>query len=197
MATTNDTPPKLTQRQQEILRLIQSHMATTGSPPTRAEIAKKMGFRSPNAAEDHLRALARKGVIELVSGTSRGIRVPHQSRSVPVIKLGLPYTEALLNPKSNQESYLLDPRLFKASVDFLVFVNQKNHQTPYEAGDYVAIHQTQQFTKGQTALICKEQRLSLELFSESLHTAIAQYQVSLEGIGLGFIRTLDPFSLSS
>lgn len=196
MTHTDGSNPKLTKRQQEILQLIHAHMAATGSSPTRAEIAKQMGFRSPNAAEDHLRALARKGVIELVSGTSRGIRVPRQSCSVPVIKLALPYTEALLNPASNQETYLLDPRLFKASVDFLVLVNQKNHH-PYEAGDYVAIHQTQQFTKGQTALICKEQRLSLEPFSESLHTAIAHYQLSLEGIVLGFIRNLDTEAPSS
>ena len=67
--------PKLTTRQQQILELIQSAIANTGAPPTRAEIATELGFRSANAAEDHLQALARKGVIELVSGTSRGIRL--------------------------------------------------------------------------------------------------------------------------
>ena len=67
--------PKLTIRQQQILELIQSAIANTGAPPTRAEIATELGFRSANAAEDHLQALARKGVIELVSGTSRGIRL--------------------------------------------------------------------------------------------------------------------------
>src|SRR5512132_1639217 len=67
--------PKLTARQQQILDLIQSAIARTGAPPTRAEIAAELGFRSANAAEEHLQALARKGVIELVSGTSRGIRL--------------------------------------------------------------------------------------------------------------------------
>lgn len=67
--------PKLTARQQEILALIQQAIATSGAPPTRAEIAKTLGFRSANAAEEHLQALARKGVIELLSGTSRGIRL--------------------------------------------------------------------------------------------------------------------------
>ncbi|MEP6770999.1 MAG: repressor LexA, partial [Polaromonas sp.] len=67
--------PKLTARQQQILELIQSAIARTGAPPTRAEIAAELGFRSANAAEEHLQALARKGVIELVSGTSRGIRL--------------------------------------------------------------------------------------------------------------------------
>ena len=67
--------PKLTARQQQILELIQTAISLTGAPPTRAEIATELGFRSANAAEEHLQALARKGVIELVSGTSRGIRL--------------------------------------------------------------------------------------------------------------------------
>src|SRR5487761_2035360 len=67
--------PKLTDRQQQILELVQSAIERTGAPPTRAEIARELGFRSANAAEEHLQALARKGVIELVGGTSRGIRL--------------------------------------------------------------------------------------------------------------------------
>src|SRR2546423_6884431 len=67
--------PKLTERQQQILDLVQSAIERTGAPPTRAEIASELGFRSANAAEEHLQALARKGVIELVGGTSRGIRL--------------------------------------------------------------------------------------------------------------------------
>ncbi len=70
-----DDSPKLTPRQQQILDLVQSAIERTGAPPTRAEIASELGFRSANAAEEHLQALARKGVIELVSGTSRGIRL--------------------------------------------------------------------------------------------------------------------------
>ena len=66
---------KLTARQQQILELIQTAIHNTGAPPTRAEIATELGFKSPNAAEEHLQALARKGVIQLVSGTSRGIRL--------------------------------------------------------------------------------------------------------------------------
>jgi len=72
-------PVKLTARQQQILELIQSAIANTGAPPTRAEIATELGFRSANAAEEHLQALARKGVIELVSGTSRGIRLKSET----------------------------------------------------------------------------------------------------------------------
>ncbi|MFZ9466563.1 MAG: repressor LexA, partial [Burkholderiaceae bacterium] len=66
---------QLTNRQLEILELIRRHIAQTGFPPTRAEIAKALGFRSPNAAEEHLKAMARKGVLEIVSGASRGIRI--------------------------------------------------------------------------------------------------------------------------
>jgi repressor LexA len=67
--------PKLTDRQQQILDLVQSAIERTGAPPTRAEIANELGFKSANAAEEHLQALARKGVIELIGGTSRGIRL--------------------------------------------------------------------------------------------------------------------------
>ena len=71
--------PKLTARQQQVLDLVQSAMERTGAPPTRAEIASELGFRSANAAEEHLQALARKGVIELVGGTSRGIRLQSET----------------------------------------------------------------------------------------------------------------------
>src|SRR5512139_2557454 len=72
---TFEDSPKLTARQQQVLDLVQSAIERTGAPPTRAEIAAELGFKSANAAEEHLQALARKGVIELVGGTSRGIRL--------------------------------------------------------------------------------------------------------------------------
>jgi len=78
----------LTPRQSEILELIRDHIEATGMPPTRAEIANQLGFRSPNAAEEHLKALAKKGVIEMVPGTSRGIRILHEEK--PVEFEGLP-----------------------------------------------------------------------------------------------------------
>ena len=79
--------PKLTARQQQILDLIQSAIARTGAPPTRAEIATELGFKSANAAEEHLQALARKGVIDLVSGTSRGIRLKSDAmRSINALR---------------------------------------------------------------------------------------------------------------
>ena len=82
---------KLTARQQQVLTFIKEHMVSNGYPPTRVDIARELGFRSPNAAEDHLKALARKGAIEMIPGASRGIRLPANSapledeHSLPVI----------------------------------------------------------------------------------------------------------------
>src|SRR5690625_6270040 len=70
---------KLTPRQQQVLDIIKKKIADYGYPPARVEIARKLGFRSPNAAEDHLKGLARRGVIELIAGTTRGIRLTQQS----------------------------------------------------------------------------------------------------------------------
>ena len=91
----------LTARQQEVFDLIRDHISQTGMPPTRAEIAQRLGFRSPNAAEEHLKALARKGVIEIVSGASRGIRLPvnrfwRNSILKVIIRSILPYSSRML-----------------------------------------------------------------------------------------------------
>ena len=76
----------LTARQQEVFDLIRDHISQTGMPPTRAEIAQRLGFRSPNAAEEHLKALARKGVLEIVSGASRGIRLlQEEEEGLPLV----------------------------------------------------------------------------------------------------------------
>ncbi|MEC8833116.1 MAG: LexA repressor, partial [Pseudomonadota bacterium] len=75
---------KLTSRQVQVLDVIRSHISDTGYPPTRADIASELGFKSPNAAEEHLKALARKGAIEMIPGTSRGIRLP-ESDGLPIV----------------------------------------------------------------------------------------------------------------
>jgi repressor LexA len=114
----------LTARQQQILSLIQQHIADTGFPPTRAEIATQLGFRSPNAAEEHLKALARKGMIELASGSSRGIRLrrlPDSELDVPravQVALSLPLVgrvaagSPILAQEHVEASYAVDPALF-------------------------------------------------------------------------------------
>ena len=100
----------LTNRQLQVLECIQSFVEATGMPPTRAEIAKQLGFRSANAAEDHLRALARKGAIELQSGASRGIRLLSPS-GIPVVgevAAGNP----ILATEHIEDDYPLQPKLF-------------------------------------------------------------------------------------
>lgn len=112
----------LTARQQEVFDLIRDHISQTGMPPTRAEIAQRLGFRSPNAAEEHLKALARKGVIEIVSGASRGIRLLQEEEE------GLPLVgrvaagEPLLAQQHIEGHYQVDPSLFKPNADFLLRV---------------------------------------------------------------------------
>ena len=90
--------PKLTDRQQQILDLVQSAIERTGAPPTRAEIANELGFKSANAAEEHLQALARKGVIELVGGTSRGIRLQSDTLRALNQARGKQYSPAAAEP---------------------------------------------------------------------------------------------------
>ncbi len=136
---------ELTARQQEILELIKQHIHTTGFPPTRAEIANQLGFKSANAAEEHLKALARKGVIELTSGTSRGIRlVPsalsssdHVTGQRSVLQtitsaisntLNLPLIgrvaagSPLLAQEHIDSSFAVDPTLFSDTPDYLLRV---------------------------------------------------------------------------
>ena len=118
----------LTPRQQEVLDLIKSTMLDTGMPPTRAEIARQLGFRSANAAEEHLKALAKKGVIEILPGTSRGIKL-----NIPlddeVEEEGLPLIgrvaagEPILAQEHVEMHYKVDPALFHPKADFLLRVN--------------------------------------------------------------------------
>ncbi len=134
--------PKLTARQQQILDLIQSAIARTGAPPTRAEIATELGFKSANAAEEHLQALARKGVIELVSGTSRGIRLRSDAmRSINALRskqysqplpgfaqLALPLIgrvaagSPILAQEHVDQTYYLENSLFQHKPDYLLKV---------------------------------------------------------------------------
>ena len=132
--------PKLTPRQQQILDLIQSAVARTGAPPTRAEIAAELGFKSANAAEEHLQALARKGAIELISGTSRGIRLCsdvlrriNEARSLPLAApvptpLALPLIgrvaagSPILAQEHVDRIYYVENSLFQRQPDYLLKV---------------------------------------------------------------------------
>lgn len=165
----NDSP-KLTARQQEILELIQSAIAETGSPPTRAEIAARLGFRSANAAEEHLQALARKGVIELRSGTSRGIRLTgdslrtiHETRfkqfplplpSLAQLTLPLVGRVAAGSPILAQEhidqSYFVESSLFQHRPDYLLKVRGMSmRDAGIMDGDLLAVQASKIAKNGQ------------------------------------------------
>jgi repressor LexA len=157
----------LTTRQHEILGLIRQHIADTGFPPTRAEIAAKHGFRSANAAEEHLKALARKGVLELTSGASRGIRLKmlpgmdddHErsiGASMVQIALSLPLVgrvaagSPILSQEHIEASYALDPKLFTEKPDYLLKVRGMSmRDAGILEGDLLAVRQAVEARNGQ------------------------------------------------
>mgnify|MGYP006209111989 CR=1 FL=1 len=157
--------PKLTARQQQILDLIQTAIARTGAPPTRAEIAAELGFKSANAAEEHLQALARKGVIELVSGTSRGIRLRGDTvRSINAARgnqfsLPIPGLSQLVLPLVGRvaagspilaqehvdQTYSVENSLFQHKPDYLLKVRGMSmRDAGILDGDLLAVHSTRE-----------------------------------------------------
>ena len=162
--------PKLTDRQQQILDLVQSAIERTGAPPTRAEIAHELGFKSANAAEEHLQALARKGVIELVGGTSRGIRLRaetlHQLNlqrgrqfSLPLpslAQLTLPLVgrvaagSPILAQEHIDQSYLMEASLFPRKPDYLLKVRGMSmRDAGIMDGDLLAVQKAKDAKNGQ------------------------------------------------
>ena len=162
--------PKLTARQQQILDLIQSAISRTGAPPTRAEIATELGFKSANADEEHLQALARKGVIELVSGTSRGIRLKsdtlrsiNESRfkqfSLPLpglAQLALPLIgrvaagSPILAQEHVDKTYYVENSLFQHQPDYLLKVRGMSmRDAGIMDGDLLAVQATKDAKNGQ------------------------------------------------
>ncbi|HMV52918.1 MAG TPA: transcriptional repressor LexA [Rhodocyclaceae bacterium] len=144
----SENSEKLTPRQAEILQLIRDSVEASGAPPTRAEIAKFFGFRSPNAAEEHLRALARKGVIALEEGRARGIRL--------LVDLGLPLIgrvaagSPILATEHVQARYQVDPAMFKPRADYLLRVRGMSmRDAGILDGDLLAVHQTTEVRSGQ------------------------------------------------
>ena len=162
--------PKLTDRQQQILDLVQSAIERTGAPPTRAEIAGELGFKSANAAEEHLQALARKGVIELIGGTSRGIRLKsdtlralNQSRgkqfSLPLpslAQLALPLVgrvaagSPILAQEHIDQTYLMEASLFSRRPDYLLKVRGMSMKDAgIMDGDLLAVQKATDARNGQ------------------------------------------------
>ncbi len=140
-------------RQQEVFDLIRDHISQTGMPPTRAEIAQRLGFRSPNAAEEHLKALARKGAIEIVSGASRGIRLlTEEEQGLPLIGR-VAAGEPLLAQQHIEGHYQVDPSMFKPNADFLLRVSGMSMKDiGILDGDLLAVHKTQDVRNGQVVV---------------------------------------------
>ncbi|MBT8147966.1 MAG: transcriptional repressor LexA [Gammaproteobacteria bacterium] len=167
---------KLTARQQEILDFIKEYLHETGFPPTRSEIAGKMGFKSPNAAEEHLRALARKGAIEMLPGTSRGIRLPISEQ------LGLPIVGQVAagSPILAQESIAdycdIPPDMFTPTADYLLTVTGTSMVDVgiYE-GDLLAVHKTTRANNGDIIVA----RLGEDVTVKRLQTTRSKHRINL------------------
>ena len=199
---------KLTERQQDVLNCIKNYMDQTGFPPTRADIARELGFRSANAAEDHLRALARKGAIEIITGTSRGIRLLVDVESAPT---GLPIIGRVaagspILAEQHIESYAeVSQQLFSPAADFLLRVQG---DSMIEAGifdqDMVAVKSVQDASNGEivvaridnevTVKRLKKQSGEVLLLPENSAyqpisvTAANSEEFAIEGLVVGIIR---------
>lgn len=165
----------LTPRQQEILELIRNYMDETGYPPTRAEIAEELGFRSANAAEEHLRALARKGAIEMVPGASRGIRLPEQPGGVPVV--GRVAAGSPILAEEHIEDYCeIPPRFFRPRVDYFLEVRGMSmRDIGILDGDLLAVHKTREAHNGDIVVA----RLDDEVTVKRLKRGRSKYQLQL------------------
>ena len=201
----------LTDRQSEILRLVRELTEVSGYPPTRAEIAERMGFRSVNAAEQHLRALEKKGAIEISSGASRGIRV-RDAR--PNTRLGrlleLPVVgrvsagSPMLAEEHLQGRYQVDPNLFTPRADYLLRVRGMSmRDAGILEGDLLAVHRTQEARTGQivvarladevTVKRLRRRGHSVQLVAENpdfepIEVDLRREALTIEGIAVGVIR---------
>lgn len=198
----------LTPRQAEILQLIKDYQSETGMPPTRAEIAVRLGFKSANAAEEHLKALAKKGVIAMLPGTSRGIRLIEDDTAPE--QLGLPLIgkvaagQPILAAEHVQDHYQIDANLFKPHADFLLRVQGMSMQDiGILDGDLLAVHKTHQAQPGQVIVARVDDEVTVKRFQRDGHQVLLlpenpdfqvikvdlrQQYFAVEGLAVGVIR---------
>ena len=193
---------KITPRQQEILDFIRNTLELLGAPPTRAEIAQAFGFASHNAAEEHLRALAKKGLIVLEPGSARGIRLVEQ--------LGLPLIGSvaagspIMALENIQARYALDASLFRPRADFLLRVRGLSMiNAGIFDGDLLAVHRSAEARNGQIVVARLDEDVTVKRFRK--HGAIVELiaenpdfepivvdtrdqAIAIEGIAVGLIR---------
>lgn len=193
----------LTARQAEVLDVIKAHLADTGYPPTRKDIAREFGFKSPNAAEEHLRALARKGAIEMIPGTSRGIRLT-QADGLPLVgrvAAGAP----ILAAEHVEERLAVPPGLFYPSADFLLRVQGDSMMDAgILDGDLLAVHDTPTARNGDIVVariddevtvkrLRRKSRSKLLLLPENpdyepIEVNARSGEFAIEGVSVGIIR---------
>jgi len=201
----------LTERQAEILRLIRELTEVSGFPPTRAEIARSMGFRSVNAAEQHLRALEKKGVLEISSGASRGIRVKDRGAHKLGRLLELPVIgrvaagSPILAEAHVQGRFQIDPNLFTPRADYLLRVRGMSMR---DAGilenDLLAVHRVHDARSGQIVVARLEDEVTVKRLRrrgyavqllpenpdfEPIELDLRRDALAIEGIAVGVIRS--------
>jgi len=195
---------RLTPRQQQILDLIKERISDTGMPPTRAEIAKHFGFRSANAAEEHLRALSRKGAIELMPGASRGIRLPHEEiEGLPLVgKVAAGYP--ILAEENIEERYKLDATMFHPRADYLLRVQGMSmRDVGILNNDLLAVHSCPTANTGQIVVARIDDEVTVKRFQrqgnivqllpenpefEPIKVNLKEQELFIEGIAVGIIR---------
>jgi repressor LexA len=197
----------LTPRQTDILAFIRTSLETRGVPPTRAEIVSEFGFASPTAAEDHLRALAKKGVIELVPGAARGIRlleaVPlqHQLPLIGRVAAGSP----LLAVENLERRVPVDAALFRPRADYLLRVKGESmREAGIRDGDLLAVHKQATARNGQIVVARLGDEVTVKRFErrgdvvrllpenpdfQPIRVDLARQSLSIEGLAVGLLRT--------
>jgi repressor LexA len=197
---------ELTPRQTQILQLIRDHLSSRGYPPTRAEICRIMGFRSPNAAEEHLKALARKGAIEMAPRASRGLKLK-AATGIPVVgrvAAGSP----ILAESHIEGRYQLDPALFRPRADYLLRVRGSSmRDAGILDGDLLAVHRIREPRSGQivvarindevTVKRYRRQGGVVQLLPENpefkpIVVDLKREALTIEGIAVGVIRSGKP-----
>ena len=195
---------KLTARQSEVLQLIKDHIGETGYPPTRADIARELGFKSPNAAEEHLKALARKGAIEIIAGASRGIRLP-ESLGIPII--GRVAAGSPILAEAHIEDYCDMPAaIFSPSADYFLRVKV---DSMINAGifddDLLAVHRTTAVRNGQIVVARigdevtvkrfqqQKSKFHISLLAENpdyapIEVDLREQEFAIEGLSVGVLR---------
>lgn len=194
----------LTPRQAQVLDLIRDYINATGYPPTRADIAQELGFKSPNAAEEHLKALARKGAIEMIPGTSRGIRLPEPA-GMPVVGR-VAAGQPILAEQNIEDRLDVAPGIFRPRADYLLRVRGDSMlDAGILDGDLLAVHSTPEAAHGQIVVARIEDEVTMKrlqrtrqrhrilLLAENPNYAPIEVDLSrqafaIEGLSVGIIR---------